>query len=322
MKNKRFTLVVPLMLVFSLFGAALPAMAQTDDDDGNWKEMESGTKEDLSGIWGSSSSDVFAVGLEGTILHYDGDTWEEMTSNTTNGLRGVWGSSSTDIFAVGGNGTIRHYDGSTWEEMNSGTTRYLYDVWGSSSSDVFAVGSKGVIQHYDSSTWEKETGSRVQSYIPQEDLVCVWGSSPDHILAVTFGTVRTYDDGNTRRLGTIMYYNGSNWRKMFSITKNFSDIRDAALFSDPMVSDVWCSSFSDVFAVGAECIIGDALKRERTIWHYDGSTWEAMTSNTAAKPPNTPSPTSAKTSTTVAAQGRSRRTSHCNPITAAAVPNT
>ena len=35
------------------------------------------------------------------------------------GLGGVWGSSATDVFAVGGNrgignGTILHYDGFTW----------------------------------------------------------------------------------------------------------------------------------------------------------------------------------------------------------------
>jgi hypothetical protein len=34
--------------------------------------MDSGTGNHLEGIWGSSGSDVFAVGYGGTILHYSG----------------------------------------------------------------------------------------------------------------------------------------------------------------------------------------------------------------------------------------------------------
>ena len=50
---------------------------------------------------GVPASDVFAVGDGGTILHYNGSTWSSMTSGTTNYLRGVWGSSGSDVFAVG-----------------------------------------------------------------------------------------------------------------------------------------------------------------------------------------------------------------------------
>ena len=62
-------------------------------------------------MWGSSGSDVFAVGEDGTILHYDGSGWSAMSSGTTNELYGVWGSSGSDVFAVGDGGTILHYDG-------------------------------------------------------------------------------------------------------------------------------------------------------------------------------------------------------------------
>jgi hypothetical protein len=108
--------------------------------------MSSGTTKRLSGVWGSSGSDVFAVG--GTILHYDGTDWSPMSSGTTQSLSGVgvWGSSGSDVFAVGG--TILHYDGSEWSDMSSGTTAGLWDVWGSSGGDVFAVGSYGTILHY------------------------------------------------------------------------------------------------------------------------------------------------------------------------------
>ncbi|MCJ7744191.1 MAG: hypothetical protein MUO99_06480, partial [Dehalococcoidales bacterium] len=36
------------------------------------------------------------------------------TPTPTSGLFGVWGSSASDVFAVGGVGTILHYDGKSW----------------------------------------------------------------------------------------------------------------------------------------------------------------------------------------------------------------
>jgi hypothetical protein len=47
---------------------------------------------------------------------------------------GVWGSSGSDVFAVGSNGTILHYDGSSWSSMTSGTSAWLFGVGGSSGS--------------------------------------------------------------------------------------------------------------------------------------------------------------------------------------------
>ena len=47
----------------------------------------------LRDVWGSSGTDVFAVGDVGTIIHYDGDLWTVMKSETEETLRGVGGSS-------------------------------------------------------------------------------------------------------------------------------------------------------------------------------------------------------------------------------------
>jgi photosystem II stability/assembly factor-like uncharacterized protein len=72
-----------------------------------WSIQTSG--QPILAIWGNSGSNVFAVGSEGTILHYDGTTWSTMTSGSTADLRGVWGSSGSDLFAVGTSGTVLHY---------------------------------------------------------------------------------------------------------------------------------------------------------------------------------------------------------------------
>jgi hypothetical protein len=59
---------------------------------------------------------------------------------TTNAIRDIWGTSPSDVFAVGDNGTILHYDGSVWSAMASGTTASLGRVWGASSREVYTSG--------------------------------------------------------------------------------------------------------------------------------------------------------------------------------------
>lgn len=60
----------------------------------------------LFGVWGSGSSDVWAVGLGGTILHWNGSAWARLMSVTSSDLYGVWGSGTSDVWAVGYPGTV------------------------------------------------------------------------------------------------------------------------------------------------------------------------------------------------------------------------
>ena len=89
------------------------------------------------------------------VLHYNGSSWSSLTSGAASAnLSSVWGSSGSDVFAVGDGGTILHYNGTSWSPMTSGTSENLYRVWGSSGSDVFAVGGSGTILHYNGGSVE------------------------------------------------------------------------------------------------------------------------------------------------------------------------
>ena len=50
----------------------------------------------LNDIWGSSSSDVYAVGPT-TVLHYDGTRWTKLPLS---GGDRVWGTSPRDVFVL------------------------------------------------------------------------------------------------------------------------------------------------------------------------------------------------------------------------------
>jgi hypothetical protein len=248
----------------------------------DWLSMDSGTTEDILGVWGSSGTDVFAVGYEGTILHYDGTAWTSMPSGTTNWLSGVWGTSGSDVYAVGGLGyndhqVILYFDGSSWALMlDEPDTFPLSGVWGTSGSNVYAVGRNQIL-HYDGIDWAP------MSVGPPDTFQGIWGSGENDIFV---------GGGNQ---GTIVHYNGLNWSLVHSgfrtssiWSTSGSDVffvgfsggttlrydgtnwisMDNGLTND--LYGVWGSSGTDVFAVGS---VGMLL-------HYDGNDWTPMNSGT------------------------------------------
>ncbi len=110
----------------------------------------------LAAVWGSGPSDVWAVGIGGTILRWNGSAWAGVSSGTTQDLYGVWGSGPSDVWAVGWDSTIVRWNGRAWAGVSSGTTEYLLGVWGSGPSDVWAVGGewgRGTILRWNDSAW-------------------------------------------------------------------------------------------------------------------------------------------------------------------------
>ena len=146
----------------------------------SWIATPSNTSADLNDVWITSGSDAWAVGANGTLMHWDGAAWGPYPISSEAGpvptLRAVWGAGAKDVWAVGLNGTVARYDGSVWTVTRSGELYSLNDIWGSSASDVYAVGSDGTVLHFDGSTWTE------QQTAVGETLNAVWGSSDKNVL--------------------------------------------------------------------------------------------------------------------------------------------
>ena len=82
-------------------------------------------------------------------------TWTAMASGTTERLNDVWGSSATNVFAVGNGGTILHYDGTAWTRMESGVTSSIDRIEGVAPNLVFAV-SAGSLLRWNGERWSRE----------------------------------------------------------------------------------------------------------------------------------------------------------------------
>jgi hypothetical protein len=156
---------------------------------------------ELSDVWGSSGTDVYAVGNyrlfdvpEGdraVIFHYNGEEWSEVLRQPSLEFRKIWGSSPTDIYVTGNTltgesseraaGALWHFNGSAWSEVPSPTSSPLGAVWGSSSSDIYvlagAQATSGTIWHFDGTAWSPiNTGA--------SRLLDIWGSSAADVFAV------------------------------------------------------------------------------------------------------------------------------------------
>jgi hypothetical protein len=235
-----------------------------------WQTMQSGTDFNLQGVWGSSGSDVFAVGQnpdsrsgESAIFHYDGQSWSRQHTEDPSHLNAVWGSGPNDVFAVGVggvDGVILHYNGATWSRMAGlalsppgGQTTLLYNsVWGSSGQDLYAVGSyfdgsgeNALIAHYNGSSW-------TQRRLPHEEtrtIQDVVGTSSANV-AVAGYFLPPGGEG-----GFVDYGDGVEWTE--------------ATIMGAMFTGAWSASPSDVFVVGVE-------EGRGVIYHFNGSTWASM----------------------------------------------
>lgn len=209
-------------------------------------------------LWGSSASDVFAVGVmvpENTlhnayIAHFDGTAWSRMSYPRSDWLElvDVWGSSATNVYAVGifhvydsepsdDRAVILRYDGSTWSEVLREPNLLLRKIWVSPTEEVYATGTTlaldaggtpqlgvGAIMHFNGTSWARMTSPTT------ERLGAIWGTASNDFFVLAGG------DGPFGSSGTVWHFDGTSWTE-----------RDTGVNS---LYAIWGSSASDVFAVG------------------------------------------------------------------------
>jgi hypothetical protein len=154
---------------------------------------------------------MYAVGEEGTILHFDGDSWTKMDSGTKNTLYGVHAAGPNDVYAVGGS-TVLHFDGVQWSEIpGPGVSTKFRDVVCSEGRVYLAGGSY---------TGEIVNGTWTCMYLcwenwPYRDCVNIYDMTPrpqGGWYGVGMETF-TNDDGREENSG-ILYENGVRIQKL------------------------------------------------------------------------------------------------------------
>jgi hypothetical protein len=244
---------------------------------GSWGLAYSSGGIDLEEIHGSGAGDVWAVGFDNVVIHWDGQVWVETSVGNENDFHAVWAYADNHVVALSDHGGVYEYDGSHWNEVNNSTQGGWQDMYGLSADEIYAVGGYTLLR-WDGSDWFEESrntgynmavwcsagnevwtcgwpGSGAPRYVYHYDGSAwtqpysvdwvmpwdVWGSGADTVFAA-------WEDG------TVCRYDGSSWSS--------AQVASSALY------DIWGISATDVFAVGAQ----------GAVYRYNGTTWNQMTS--------------------------------------------
>ena len=176
--------------------------------DGRYFQVETGARSALWWAFGFARDDIFAVGEEATILHFDGRRFSTLAMGGPDDATywGIWGPSRDDLWVVGGStqlggpkAVVLRGDGRAFTplQLPDAPAVNLYKVWGA-AGEVFIVGEQGVIY--------RSVGggplTRMASNTT-ETLFTVTGLGPRDVYAV----------GGTAN-GVVIHYDGAAWTRI------------------------------------------------------------------------------------------------------------
>ncbi len=138
-------------------------------------EVAAGEGDVLWSGW-ATANEVFVVGDDGVILHFDGSTdsegrlWHLMPSGTRLPLHAIWGRNRNELHAVGWMGAVVSFDGEQWHHRRGGVVdqqsqRFtpcfentpLFAITGDENGRAWAVGDDGAILAFDGQAWQQQT---------------------------------------------------------------------------------------------------------------------------------------------------------------------
>jgi hypothetical protein len=161
-------------------------------------------------------------------------------------IKKLWGTSSENLYAVGDNGTIAHYDGENWQKIETGTDLPVQDIDGSNSEEgdlnIFICGSDNLSPAYDKQFFKIENAKARNIPIQVEGTFRpygLWVASPYRVWLAgdSYAQYRSGDnwqkfddgisafvediEGNTvndiyacGHFGLITHFNGLRWQSL------------------------------------------------------------------------------------------------------------
>jgi len=272
-----------------------------------WHVISSPTSRNLTAISGSHSDNLWAVGDEGTVVHYDGRCWTDIGSPTTYALSGVWTAAPDDVWVVGVDRTrdgvrdkvIASFDGFGWStHLVAGVG--VYSVWGASPDEVYVAGGgsrEPMVLGFDGVDWENLHLGPGMAREGLRQLYSLWGSSADNVWTVGWAGGFRHDGAEWRAflipapgigrrhecssvwtsgpedtwIAYRWWYSGGPDRSGWEIAHYDEDGFDLRVESNGIVG-LWGSSSCDVWGVGR----GGAISR------FDGDEWSELHSPVTA----------------------------------------
>ena len=236
------------------------------------------TQENLSDVWGSDANNVFAVGVNGKFIKYDGSSATEIPNSITTTLTSVSGFSANDVWAVGGSGTAAHYNGSSITSYNVGASNSLRDVEVFASDNVWTCGINGTIAHWNGSSW-----SIVSNPYPNFSFAQISGTSTNmyfsgkDLFAPYASRIFSYD--GTTFTEILNDPNGHNWIKISTQDDNFFylfSFFDTYSYdkASGVVTKIYEGGSYGEYAFSANDLV--IVGSDTGIVHFNGTSWKVL----------------------------------------------
>jgi len=269
----------------------------------------------LMAVWGSSKDDVWAVGSDAAVIHWDGKAWTSIpfSSPITNTFNTVWGSGPNDVWLASSTDAVFHAKGfaGATTKLDRIDTPLPYDlhvpvrrIWGTSATQFVLATHRYELPVGD----DLVTGNMLRRGAPDSGAT-EWSPVPgtEHVLAVwgtSFDDIWISADGSSHDTGwkVAMTYHGKTG------VDGQLEWTDVDSRSRAPLRALWGSSAKDIWAVGdvgvirrvtdttqSEWMIIDSPTREDlhglwgsaaddiwavgaagTILHYDGKVWSEV----------------------------------------------
>jgi len=156
--RKRLILSVLVLAVAACDRVTTPFHRDAGPDSlaSEWEHVDAGSV-NYNAVSGSDPNNVFIVGDQGTILHWDGLALQREESGTYANLRGVHVVDEAIAYAVGEQGTVLLRQGDIWTPQPPVTSAVLNGVLGGKNAagqDIAAaVGEQGTVLTFASGVW-------------------------------------------------------------------------------------------------------------------------------------------------------------------------
>ncbi|MEW8015084.1 MAG: hypothetical protein AB2807_09955 [Candidatus Sedimenticola endophacoides] len=83
------------------------------------------------------------------IVHFNGTSAELIELEIPGvQLHKIWGTSAENVYAMGSNGFLMHFDGNNWTQLSTKITKDIYDMTGYEAGHLFTVGAGGDIYEF------------------------------------------------------------------------------------------------------------------------------------------------------------------------------
>lgn len=203
----------------------------------------------LRRTWGTSATDLWAVGERGTALRFDGQTVHATTTNVVSDLADVGGTSPDDVWAVGRSGTILHWTGSSWTRVPSASKQACNAVFPAQRGFAW-VGALNELLRASHTRVERFLLPGVRGTWFVEDLD---GTAEDDIWAV----------GSDQFSEFAAHYDGKAWSPVQPLRTTGDNRRVTAVVARAR-NDVWVATEST------------GVPASDYVWRWDGWRWTKL----------------------------------------------